>query len=819
LYINNTQVIDNSRNLTNIGNATFSGILHMSKASDPKIYSNTGLNIDGAALYLNRFSTSNIGMCQGGGKVGIGTAAPIGKLEIVHDASVYGLIVRSTAGEGTVQIQGVEGQAARLRLIPDDGDDVTNADHFQLIHQPNNEFQMQRHDGSVFKTRWMLDVNNAVTQVTKGTAAATAGHNWYAAVDADHIVKVKDGNELYFEKESSVTGYNKWVFWGEQVGRNFDLSFRLKGGTPSGYRHFGIAIAGDGGESNSQYDMVVLRHGASASTSQIRIDRAGSTEQSLVSSSVPRFFDGTERHVLIQVRNQEYTIEVDGVLEHSFRASARTRQRGIVGFTIYEAASSDTWATIRNFKIKHYSTHKTMLPPTQVGETREGNDGLVIAGLYSTTDPALTFTTGHGSAGNTNTWDLGAITCDDDGSYNGKMAFRVSSGSGLNAGRHGGFITAMTIKNTGSVGIGTVAPGKKLDITGTFRVSNEVTLSDPNTAVDKIGDATTTGYRVRHSNLSQGIYVGYNTIMGAGSNANQDITIKSKGTGNLLLNSNDGANVGIGTTAPAVQLHQNVAAGNIVEHRLQAATVYTKIIADDASGFSAIDASHDLRLKEAGTEIVRITGGKVGINDSSPTYKLDVNGTGRFTGHVEFNSSFHIDVNSAGSDANFLMHNSNNSHLNFYSGNSSGGHDGDNGGNTLIDFRKTRDFLIGASDSTGLQNRANYLTIAGDTGNATFSGTITENSSIAIKENIFDFNTTLDKINRVRPVRYNKKTNKNKKEIGFIAEELAEIFPELVENDENGNPTSVNYTRAVAVLFDGFKQMYKELKEIKEKIK
>ena len=99
------------------------------------------------------------------------------------------------------------------------------------------------------------------------------------------------------------------------------------------------------------------------------------------------------------------------------------------------------------------------------------------------------------------------------------------------------------------------------------------------------------------------------------------------------------------------------------------------------------------------------------------------------------------------------------------------------------------------------------------------NGTITESSSIAIKENIFDFNTTLDKINRVRPVRFNKKKSKNKKEIGFIAEELAEIFPELVENDENGNPTSVNYTRAVTVLFDGFKQMYKELKEIKEKIK
>ena len=100
-----------------------------------------------------------------------------------------------------------------------------------------------------------------------------------------------------------------------------------------------------------------------------------------------------------------------------------------------------------------------------------------------------------------------------------------------------------------------------------------------------------------------------------------------------------------------------------------------------------------------------------------------------------------------------------------------------------------------------------------------FGGTITENSSIALKENVFDLNTTVEKRSKVRPVKYNKKVSKDKKEIGLIAEELALIFPELVENDENGNPTSVNYTRAVTVLFDGFKQMYKELKEIKEKIK
>mgnify|MGYP000751624524 CR=1 FL=1 len=75
----------------------------------------------------------------------------------------------------------------------------------------------------------------------------------------------------------------------------------------------------------------------------------------------------------------------------------------------------------------------------------------------------------------------------------------------------------------------------------------------------------------------------------------------------------------------------------------------------------------------------------------------------------------------------------------------------------------------------------------------------------------------LDKINKIRPVKYNKKGS-DKKEIGLIAEELEELFPELVEKDENGNPSGVNYSRAVTVLLGGFKELYKELQEIKKRI-
>jgi hypothetical protein len=103
----------------------------------------------------------------------------------------------------------------------------------------------------------------------------------------------------------------------------------------------------------------------------------------------------------------------------------------------------------------------------------------------------------------------------------------------------------------------------------------------------------------------------------------------------------------------------------------------------------------------------------------SQKLKLDSAGLLTAAGGATFGGTVSIDVNNAGSDAQFLMHNSNNAHLNFLSGNSAGGHDGDNPGNTLIDFRNTRDFLIGASDNTGLTNRANHLIIAGDTGYVT----------------------------------------------------------------------------------------------------
>lgn len=79
--------------ITSGGEVQINNYLYMSKAVDPRIYSGTGigLNIDGAALYLNRYSASNIAMVPNGGNVLIGTITDSGyKLSVASGSQYFG---------------------------------------------------------------------------------------------------------------------------------------------------------------------------------------------------------------------------------------------------------------------------------------------------------------------------------------------------------------------------------------------------------------------------------------------------------------------------------------------------------------------------------------------------------------------------------------------------------------------------------------------------------------------------------------------------------------------------------------------------------
>ena len=81
------------------GSLTTTDNIVLSKAVDPKISSGTniGLNIDGAALYLNRYSQSNIAMVPNGGNVIIGSGTTACALDISSRTDAIALPKGTTA--------------------------------------------------------------------------------------------------------------------------------------------------------------------------------------------------------------------------------------------------------------------------------------------------------------------------------------------------------------------------------------------------------------------------------------------------------------------------------------------------------------------------------------------------------------------------------------------------------------------------------------------------------------------------------------------------------------------------------------------------
>jgi hypothetical protein len=107
---------------------------------------------------------------------------------------------------------------------------------------------------------------------------------------------------------------------------------------------------------------------------------------------------------------------------------------------------------------------------------------------------------------------------------------------------------------------------------------------------------------------------------GISVNGSDGVSFRTADTERMRIDAS--GNVGVGTSSPQSELHVNQAAGQTTEIRASAATVYTKIIADDASGFSAIDFSNDLRFKDAGTERARFDSSGHLIPFVSNTYDL-----------------------------------------------------------------------------------------------------------------------------------------------------------------------------------------------------
>jgi len=98
----------------------------------------------------------------------------------------------------------------------------------------------------------------------------------------------------------------------------------------------------------------------------------------------------------------------------------------------------------------------------------------------------------------------------------------------------------------------------------------------------------------------------------------------------------------------------------------------------------------------------------------------------------------------------------------------------------------------------------------------TATGDITAFSDVRVKENIETIPNALDKVSALRGVTYNK-LGESKSSMGVVAQELLEVIPEVVHENEDGM-YSVAYGNIVAVLIEAMKEQQEQINDLKIKL-
>ena len=283
--------------------------------------------------------------------------------------------------------------------------------------------------------------------------------------------------------------------------------------------------------------------------------------------------------------------------------------------------------------------------------------------------------------------------------------------------------------------------------------------------------------------------------------------------------------LGLGTTSPSYKLHLDAASDGI---NISGSSAFVRWNSGDmqirnAGSYSMAFDTYD---GSALTEKMTIdTSGNVGINRTSPSDKLDINGT------------ISLKNNSA-TDAHYIhmprgggitFYGDANQHHGIFSRNQSNSAADDimisTYGALYVDLDSndnnsaSADFIVGKHNSTS----NNLFNLSGETGNLTILGNITaygSPSDLRLKENIATIENPLDKVSQLRGVTFNYKED-GSKSTGLIAQELEKVLPEVVYetediNDSDNKFKAVRYGNVVGLLVEAIKELKAEVEELKK---
>jgi hypothetical protein len=422
-----------------------------------------------------------------------------------------------------------------------------------------------------------------------------------------------------------------------------------------------------------------------------------------------------------------------------------------------------------------------------------------------------------------------------------------------------------TIRNSGNVGIGTTSPTNKLDVNGTIRISDKSTFLEQITFPRGKGislnssfktdngsyalyAATTGNFAIRlvggsDSGTTRPVEIGYFTSDNETSTWNSKISLNTfngnfnatgslhtlgslfvsgghVGINNISMGNvldvrgpiaNATAYIGIGDNVGAVLgarvlIGYNVSTAGSITNNIMAAQIAT-----DTGGNMNISSRTNnpsgvifyTNAATTATERMRITSnGYVGIGTTNPIYDLDVAGAIR-------SRDLLISTEVRSLSAAFA---STGSLLIRSAGNTSGVFLGSAAG-TGTDYYKSYD--------VSFRPEADNTRKLGETGkrwSEVWAANGTIQTSDSQLKNYVPLTYGVDDVLKIEPIKYKWRNlpssadNKNFEYYGFKAENLKDIFPELVYDENQDAPLQVNYTELIAVLVNSIKQLTKFIK-------
>jgi uncharacterized protein (UPF0218 family) len=269
--------------------------------------------------------------------------------------------------------------------------------------------------------------------------------------------------------------------------------------------------------------------------------------------------------------------------------------------------------------------------------------------------------------------------------------------------------------------------------------------------------------------------------------------------------------VGIGESNPQRQLHVNSGTTNVVA-RFESTDTTAAIEFKDNNGSAEIGNTGDnLVFFPAGAEKMRITsGGQVGIGTTTnTTIPLHVNQTGSGTVIKAQGIGATIEIQS-GTAGNATLYQRPNIT-----------------GDKEAEFRCTLGSTYGWSwkdDNATAASRVKFMKLDQNPGTLTVKGDVVAYGSPSdkrLKENIKPIESALDKVMKLQGVTFDWKQKEDvildiKEDIGFIAQDVQKVVPELIRENSNGL-LSMRHQGMAPILLEAIKELKAEIDLLKSK--